>query len=68
MDDEYHITRLIGKDGILVARCIVEEQFDVVHGFFGGLAWLDTMELSAVSIVESTDRPWYKKVPRTCWM
>jgi len=36
MDDEYHIARLIGEDGVLVARCIVEEQFDVVHGFFGG--------------------------------
>ena len=36
MDDEYHITCLIGKDGVLVARCIVKEKFDVVHGFFGG--------------------------------
>ncbi len=36
MDDEYHIARLIGEDGILVAHCIVEEQFDVVLGFFGG--------------------------------
>ncbi len=36
MDDEYHIARLIGEDGVLVARCVVEEQFDVVHGFFGG--------------------------------
>ncbi len=36
MDDEYHIARLIGEDGVLVPRCVVEEQFDVVHGFFGG--------------------------------
>ncbi len=36
MDDEYHIAHLIGEDGVLVARRVVEEQFDVVHGFFGG--------------------------------
>ena len=34
MDNEYHITRLIGEDGVLVACRVVEEQYDVVHGFF----------------------------------
>ena len=33
-----------------------------------GLACVDAMELSAMSIVESTARPYYRKVPRTCWM
>ncbi len=36
MDDEDHVTCLIGEDGVLMACCIVEEQFDVFHGFFGG--------------------------------
>ena len=33
-----------------------------------GLAWFDAIELRAVSIVESTARPWYKNVPNTCRM
>ena len=36
MDDEYHIARLIGEDGILVACCVVKELFDVFHGFLSG--------------------------------
>ena len=45
MDDEYHIARLISEDGVLVARCIVEEQFDVVHLFGGfGLVGRDGTE------------------------
>ncbi len=36
MDDEDHVTCLIGEDGILMACHVVEEQFDVFHGFFGG--------------------------------
>ncbi len=56
MDDEDHVTCWIGEDGILMACRIVEEQFDVFHGFFGVL-WVVVMELSAVSIVESTAQP-----------
>ena len=36
MDDEDHVTCLIGEDGVLMACRVVEEQFDVFHGFFGG--------------------------------
>ncbi len=37
MDDENHVTCLIGEDGVLLmARPVVEEQFDVCHGFFVG--------------------------------
>jgi hypothetical protein len=36
MDNEDHVTCLIGEDGILMARRVVEEQFDVCHGFFVG--------------------------------
>ncbi len=36
MYDEDHVTCLIGEDGILMACRVVEEQFDVFHGFFGG--------------------------------
>ncbi len=57
MDDEDHVTCLIGEDGVLMACRIVEKQFDVFHGFFGGFGLGDAMELSAVSIVESTARP-----------
>ncbi len=34
--DEYHVARLVGYDCILMAGCIVEKEFGVVHGFFGG--------------------------------
>ncbi len=36
MDDEDHVTCLIGEDGVLMTCPVVEEQFDVFHGFFGG--------------------------------
>ena len=36
MDDEDHVTCLIGEDGVLMACRKVEEKFDVIHGFFGG--------------------------------
>jgi hypothetical protein len=58
MDDEDHVTCLIGEDGILMACRVVEEKFDVLHGFFGGFGLaVAVMELSEVSIVESTARP-----------
>jgi hypothetical protein len=36
MDNENHVTCLIGEDGVLMARPLVEEQFDVCHDFFVG--------------------------------
>ncbi len=36
MDDEDHVTCLIGEDGILMACCVDEERFGVFHGSFGG--------------------------------
>ncbi len=34
--NEYHVACLVGYDGVLVAGCVVENEFGFVHGFFGG--------------------------------
>ncbi len=39
MDDEDHVTCLIGEDGVLMACCIVKEKIDVFDGFFGGFSF-----------------------------
>ena len=52
MDDEDHVTCLIGEDGVLMARRIIEEQFDVCHGFFSGFGCSAVVEKSAQNLLD----------------